>query len=116
MLTFTPEVNIHISNHVGTHVCLTTPEEVSYYYDSETEEMECYFTITKCDIEEWNSFMACLNNAKLKNGSLWTITIEEFQKDKENVIYGAGVAFEATSFTKTRDRDGHIQFRFKGYT
>lgn len=115
MLTFTPEVNIHISNHVGTHVCLTTPENVYYYYNSKDKSMTCSFTITKCDLEEWNSFMACLELAKPKDGdSLWTITLEEFQKDEENVTYGMSTYFEATSFTKAREEDGSIRFCFIG--
>lgn len=116
MLTFTSEVNLHISNHVGTHVCLTTPKNVSYYYNSKSKSMECCFTITKCDLEEWNGFMACLRLAEPKdNDSLWSITLEEFLKDEENTTYGRGTCFEATSFTKTREEDGSIHFCFVGW-
>ncbi len=115
MLTFTPEANLHIGNHVGTHVCLTTVENVCYYYNSKEKSMECSFTITKCDPTEWNSFMACLKLAEPKdNGSLWTITIEDFQKDEENITYGMGTCFEATYFTKAREENGSIHFCFTG--
>ncbi len=77
--------------------------------------MECSFTIAKCNPEEWNSFMACLRLAEPKdNGSLWTITIEDFQKDENNLTYGMGTCFEATHFTKAREENGSFRFCFIG--